>query len=543
MEQGHLAIILHTHLPFVRHPEQENVLEENWLKETLTESYMPLLMMIDALIKEGVDFRLTFSLSPTLISMLLDPLLTDRYLLFLDRSIELGQREVKRTKSEPAVHTLARTYRDNLVSIRDAYIHRYDKNLVQAFRGLQETGKVEILASAATHGYLPLLSVDTSAVRSQIAVGIEIYRNLFGQPPKGFWLPECGYAPGIDHVLAEYGIRYAVLETHGITRADHKPEYGVYGPVCCPSGVTMFGRDPESSRQVWSAEEGYPGDGDYREFYRDIGYDLPLDYLRPHIHPDGIRADTGFKYYRVTGSSCDKAIYSPERAIQKANIHAEDFWGARQKHSAFLNTIMDREPIFVAPYDTELFGHWWFEGPRWLDALIRKAYSKKQTIRLTTLSEYLEKFPHNQTSSPCASSWGFKGYHETWLNSKNDWIYPHLHKGTQTMEHLAAGHPEAVGLTARALNQASRELLLAQASDWAFMMHAGPMAEYGRKRTTDHVDRLNRIAYGIYSHSIDKQWLEKIESQDNIFPQIDYRIFCEHIYARADSTRLTRTNS
>jgi len=527
MEQGHLAIILHTHLPFVRHPEHENVLEENWLKEALTESYVPLLMMLDALVDDGVDFRLTFSLSPTLISMLLDPLLTDRYVAFLDHSIELGHREVKRTESELAIHTLARTYRDNLVSIRDAYIYRYDKNIVRAFRRLQKTGKVEILASAATHGYLPLLSMNTSAVRSQIELGIEIYRNLFGQPPKGFWLPECGYAPGIDQILAEYGIRYAVLETHGITRADQKPKYGVYGPICCPSGVTMFGRDPEASKQVWSAEEGYPGDGDYREFYRDIGYDLPLDYLKPHIHPDGIRTDTGFKYYRVTGSNSNKAVYEPQRAAQKADIHAGDFLLKRRKHVAHLHTIMDREPIFVAPYDTELFGRWWFEGPQWLDCLIRKACSEKQTIRLTTLSEYLEKFPRNQTSSPCASSWGFKGYHETWLNSKNDWIYPHLHKGTQTMQRLAARHPEARGLPARALNQAARELLLAQASDWAFMMHTGPMAEYGRRRTTDHVDRLNRIAYGIDSDAIDEQWLEKIEKQDNIFPHIDYRVFCE----------------
>src|SRR5207237_1247979 len=207
--------------------------------------------------------------------------------------------------------------------------HRYKKNLLDAFHRLQTLGYLEIITSAATHAYLPLLSVNESGVRAQIKVGVEHYRQTFGQGPKGFWLPECGYFPGLDAFLDEAGIRFTILETHGITRAEDRPRYGIHAPIYCPSGVAAFGRDPDSSRQVWSATDGYPGDYDYREFYRDIAYDLELDYIKPYIHPDGIRVDTGIKYYRITGKGDHKEPYVPAWAERKAEIHAEHFLGER----------------------------------------------------------------------------------------------------------------------------------------------------------------------------------------------------------------------
>jgi 1,4-alpha-glucan branching enzyme len=340
-------------------------------------------------------------------------------------------------------------------------------------------------------------------------------------------LPECGYYPGVDALLGEYGIGYTILETHGITRATSRPRYGVYGPIRCPSGVATFGRDPESSKQVWSSTEGYPGDYDYREFYRDIAYDLDLDYMGPYIHRDGIRTDTGFKYFRITGKTDYKEVYIPESAETKAEVHAGNFMFNRENQIQYLASAMDRKPVVVAPYDAELFGHWWFEGPRWLDHLVRKISAEQETFRLITLSEYLEEYPKNQTATPCCSSWGEKGFHETWLNGKNDWIYPHLHQGACLMERLARDHPRARGLRLRALKQAARELMVAQASDWAFMITRGDMAEYGTLRTKTHLCRLNKIGRQIENRRIDGHWLSLIENQNNIFPQMDYHSFCE----------------
>ena len=329
-------------------------------------------------------------------------------------------------------------------------------------------------------------------------------------------------------MLSEHGIQYTILETHGITRAETRPRYGVYTPICCPSAVAAFGRDPESSKQVWSSVDGYPGDYDYREFYRDIAYDLDLDYVKPYIHQDGIRMDTGFKYFRITGKNDHKEVYVPQWAERKAEIHAGNFMFNRQKQVEYLASVMDRKPVVVAPYDAELFGHWWFEGPRWLDYLIRKIHGEQETIRLITLSDYLEEYPVNQVVTPSASSWGYNGFHETWLNGKNDWIYPHLHQGARIMEALAKNHPRAKGLKLRALKQAARELLVAQASDWAFMMHAGAMAEYGTQRTKMHLWRLNQLKNQIERQAVDEPWLSSIESQNNIFPWIDCGAFCDH---------------
>ncbi|MGH2769901.1 MAG: 1,4-alpha-glucan branching protein domain-containing protein, partial [Actinomycetota bacterium] len=524
MERGYLALVLHAHLPYVRHPEQDYALEEHWFYEALTETYIPLLLALERLVEDGVEFALTFSLTPTLVSMLTDPLLGSRYLRRLERLIELAEKEVTRTAREPEFHTLAVMYRRLLREARDAFVNRYDRDLVQAWKRLQELGCVEIIASAATHGYLPLLSVVPSAVERQIRVGVEQYHRVFGQRPRGFWLPECGYYPGVDRFLREHGVRYTMLETHGITRADPRPRHGVYAPIYCPSGVAAFGRDPESSKQVWSSTDGYPGDHDYREFYRDIAYDLELDYVKPYIHPDGIRLDTGFKYYRVTGKTDRKEVYVPGCAERKAELHAGNFMWNREKQIEHLASVMDRPPVVVAPYDAELFGHWWFEGPRFLEHLIRKIAVEQETIRLVTLSEYLELYPVNQVATPATSSWGYNGFHEVWLNESNDWIWPHLHRAAEAMNELIeliGGHPPARGVTARARDQALRELLLAQASDWAFMINAGSTAEYGARRTRTHLRRFYDLHDRIKHGEIDEEWLAEVENQDNLFARLE----------------------
>jgi len=173
MKRGYLAIVLHAHLPFVRHPEYRDSLEENWIFEAITDTYIPLLFVLDGLVKDGIDFRLTLSITPTLASMLADPFLRSRYLDRLERLIELGKKEAKRTRYRHEFNMLALMYHKRLVQVRRAFLNRYDQDLVQAFKRLQELGKLEIIASAATHGYLPLLSVNKSAVRTQIRVGIK----------------------------------------------------------------------------------------------------------------------------------------------------------------------------------------------------------------------------------------------------------------------------------------------------------------------------------------------------------------------------------
>jgi 1,4-alpha-glucan branching enzyme len=526
--KGLLAITLHAHLPYVRHPDTNDFLEGNWLNEAITETYIPLLDIFEDLVSEGVRFRITVSLSPPLMAMLSDSLLQQRYVDHIDRLIELGEKEVRRTASDPQVHPLAIMYRDRLYHAKEVFERKYDRNLLNGFRSLRDAGVVELITSAATHGFLPLMAPIEESISAQVAVGVATYRQHFGSDPVGFWLPECGYSPGVDTALARHGIRYTYTDTHGVLFASPRPKYGVYAPIYCQSGVAVFGRDVESSKQVWSADEGYPGDFDYRDFYRDIGFDLDYEYVRPYLQ-NGIRAHTGIKYHRVTGRTDDKAIYNRQAALNKAALHAANFMFNRERQIEYLASILDRQPVVVAPYDAELFGHWWFEGPEWLYHLIRKSTSEQSVYQLATLSDYLEKYPDNQVSTPSMSSWGYKGYCEVWLNEKNDWIYRHLHRAARLMVELADRYRDAEGLLRRALNQAARELLLAQSSDWAFIMKTGTMVDYAIRRTRNHIGRFTELYDQITQNRIDPSYLAHLEWKDNIFGEIDYSVYASQL--------------
>ncbi|MEW6381702.1 MAG: 1,4-alpha-glucan branching protein domain-containing protein [bacterium] len=522
--RAYFCLVLHAHLPFVRHPEQDECLEERWFFEAINESYLPLLQVLDNLVEEEVDFRLTVSLSPTLIAMLNDPLLQERYIRYLDRLIELAEKEVQRNRLHHKLLSLSSLYYDKFSANKVLFQQKYQQNLIRAFSRFQTLGKLEIITCPATHGYLPLLKMNPSSVRAQIAVALKCYQSSFGKPARGIWLSECGYYPGLDDVLRSFGLRFFFVDTHGLSFAHPRPKYFVYAPVYCPSGVAAFGRDQKSARQVWSAQEGYPGDPDYREFYRDIGHDLDYEYIRPYLHQN-LRVDTGIKYYRITGATDHKDFYDPQKALVKAREHARDCFCSHESCGLSLSQGMDRPPLFVAPYDAELFGHWWYEGPDWINFLIREMAAGKDSLRMITPSEYLEKFPINQVSQPAASSWGWKGYHEMWLNSTNKWIYAPLFKAAQYMEYLTARFSGSNGVVRRALNQASRELLLAQGSDWAFIIHNKTSVQYATKRTIAHLERFNRICRQVEAGAIDLEWLESIEKLNNLFPDIGFEVY------------------
>jgi len=524
MYKGYLCLILHSHLPFVRHPEYSEFLEEDWLYEAITETYIPLIRVFERLQEGRINFRLTLSLTPTLISMFSDPLLQERYLRHINKLIELTHKEIERTRWQPEFQNLAIMYLNRFCEAKDLFL-RYDKNLIYAFKNFSDRGLIEIITCAATHGYFPLMDVCWPSIRSQVKVAVLHFEKVFGRKPAGFWLPECGYQPGQDKILKEVGIRYFFTDAHGVLHGTPRPKYGVFAPVYCKgTGVACFGRDLESSKAVWSSIEGYPGDYNYREFYRDIGFDLDYEYIKPYLHPDGVRINLGIKYYSITGPTNEKLPYLPEKAREKASEHAGNFMFNRERQIEFLYDLIGKKPIIVSPYDTELFGHWWFEGPIWLEYLIRKINSETKVFKMVTPSEYLEENPRCQVITPSMSSWGWKGYNEIWLQGVNDWIYRHLHKTSERMTELAKNYKDTNGLLKRALNQALRELLLAQSSDWAFILACRTHTAYAYKRIKDHILRFTKLYEDIKQNTIDEEWLRDIEYKDNIFPEIDYRV-------------------
>jgi len=472
---------------------------------------------------DGIPFRLTLSLSPPLLSMLQDPLLQGRTLRYLNKSIQLAEREIERTRGLVALNDLAKMYYERLSRARRLFLD-YDCDLVRAFRKYQEAGTVEIITSAATHALLPAFASSPRIIKTQVAVGLKEYERAFGKMPRGFWLPECGYMEGLEGILHEFGIRYFFLESHGILHGRPHPRLGTFAPIRCPTGIYAFGRDTASSRQVWCGRSGYPGHPDYRDFYRDVGFDLDLKNVRAFIQPDGKRKFTGIKYFRVTGRP-EKEIYQRRNALEQTVLHAADFLQCRETQIMKVHELTGGKPLITSMFDAELFGHWWFEGPEWLDHLLRKSPSDFSSMSWVTPSEYLDSSREAQEVTPAPSSWGEGGYFKVWLNHKNDWIYKDLYVAADRLRDLASRRKDCSGVAERALNQAGRELLLAQSSDWAFILTKGTAVEYAEKRVRGHLENFRRLCHGVEAGDISHPWMESVEARNNVFADLDFRIF------------------
>ena len=527
MSQGYFLLLLHAHLPFVRHPEHETFLEEMWLFEGITETYVPLLDMLERQAADKIPSFFAISFTPCLCEMLADRLLQERYSAHLERLCRFVDGECQRTPEGSNARRTAMMYADRLGRIRHVYENVYRRDILSGFRRFQNTGRIEVLCSAATHPILPLIA-EPMAVRAQLRMAVANYEKHFGRTPAGMWLPECAFREGLDREMRDFGIRYFFVDSHGMLFGTPRPKYGVYAPGVTPSGMTVFARDAESAREVWSSSDGYPGDGRYREFYRDAGYDASDADVKECLLTGGTRHALGIKFHRITSRECPldaKDWYDPDAAFRAADEHANDFLRKRIFQAQRLSPRMHCPPVIVAPYDAELFGHWWYEGPQFLDLLLRKMGCDQDIVRAVTPSQYLGTVPQPQTITPATSSWGDKGYFEVWINESNDWVYPLLHHAERRMVRLTEENPEADGLLLRALNQAARELMLAEGSDWAFIMAAGTMTAYAERRVHTHLSRFNQLDAMVRTGRIDELRLEEMEEQDSIFPEIDYRIY------------------
>ena len=518
--RGSVALILHAHLPFVRHPERDAAPEEHWLFEAITESYVPLLCMMQRLRGEGLQFKITLSVSPTLASMLADLLLRERYICHLESLSEVADRECERNRDDPNLLPLSRWYGEFFSETRRIFVDEWNCDLLAIIRQLRDDGVLELIASAATHAILPILQETPPAARSQIAIGCDFYRDAFGADPVGFWLPECAYTPGIDELLQEQNIRWFAVDAHALEFAQPSARAGTLMPCFTPAGPAAFARDAQASEQIWDANTGYPGDANYRDFYRDVGFELSANELA--ASPCAQRQFTGIKYHRVTGGRGPKQLYVRATAEEMARTHA---WHFIDQCLARLNNAEVEQPILLAPFDAELFGHWWFEGPLFLEHVIRAAGENK--LLLMTPTEFLRTNPPLQIVQPSVSSWGDGGFFDVWLDERCGSLYPQLFAANSRMTALANAHAHVASAEEeRLLRQLVRELLLAQASDWPFHIRNGTATAYATQRLRDHLTRFGKLADQLESQCIDPDFLAQCEERDNLFPHIRWQHYC-----------------
>jgi len=518
---GNLAFILHAHLPYVRKNEK-NSLEEDWFFQAVLECYIPLIRVLEESIRSEPDnSKLTISLSPTLITLFQSSELQGKFPEWINTRIRLLEElpEDQRNASK----FLLKNMTDQL-----SYWEKYSGNLIHRFKYFLETGCLDIITCAATHGYLPILRENPETVSGQIKTAIRHHQSTFNVKPLGIWLPECAYYENLDQILNECGIRYAVLDGHGILNSKPRPRYGVYAPICSKNGVAFFGRDSQSTLPVWSAKEGFPGDASYREYHKDLGWELPLNKLKEH----GISSvrPLGLKLYRITDNAIslgEKEFYKEKLAEKKAEEHAISYLSRRSEQLRKLNIDYNFNPILIAPFDAELFGHWWYEGPIFLRNIFK--HSKKHLIKLTHLREILSFSPQLQVCEPSPSSWGQGGFHNYWLNDTNAWIVPEITKAGSTFVEINSKNIENE-LSKRILMQAARELLLSESSDWSFILRAGTTTDLAKERIQRHLSRFWKLIRSLNENeSIDLTFLENVEKEDKIFPNINLQDWFKNI--------------
>lgn len=595
---GAFTFVLHTHLPYARLAGRWPHGEE-WIHEAASETYIPLLQTLFDLKEDGVPFRLTLGMTPILSEQLADPTVLEHLEEYLDAKIAAAEQDISLFAPENAttfttiqesdnpdhepkirqaaavisletprsegeahsnehLHYLAQWYRDFYTNVKTTFIERFNRDIVGAFRRLQDEGFIEIITSAATHAYLPLLSQDSS-IRAQLQTGINSYRRLFGRDPVAFWLPECAYRPaymdengnvrpGLETLLMDQNIHTTFVETHtitggqpvGIAAGDVIGPYGyikrryvipvareplprreatTYKPYYVSetvrgkdaeqhSGVVVIGRNNSTGQQVWSAEWGYPGDFDYREFHKKAG-------------------TSGLQYWRVTGAKVDlghKDYYHPDWADYKVEQHAEHFAHLVGDLLRDYNRQTGEYGLIASNYDTELFGHWWFEGVHWLGKVLRHL-SNNPEIDLLTASQFVEQHPPQEVLHIPESSWGAGGTHFTWDNGDTHWMWEPIHECERRMQKLANSYEDPDANTQFVLNQAAREVLLLQSSDWPFLVTTGQAREYAIQRFSQHVERFNRLATSLDEGQPDLDYAREMWNLDKVFPDIDYRWF------------------
>ncbi|MFE4570471.1 1,4-alpha-glucan branching protein domain-containing protein [Paenibacillus chitinolyticus] len=704
-------LVFHAHLPYVYRPDGGLTLEEYWFHEAMCDVYLPFADCMDRLLNGKVCSPVTLSVSPVLLSMWENPDLQQRTREILKRRVELGRKEQERLADKPGPASLASRYTGRYADML-ALFDKIDGKIIPRLRLYADRGLIQLIPAAATHPFLPLFKTEEAAF-AQLYTAVTEFRRYFGFAPSGIWLPECGYTPMLEPILLRLGLRFTILEAPEDKAGDSGQ--GPAAPYVTPDGLRVFTRDAAASALVWSRDSGYPGHPDYREYYRDIGYELgrgtPAEqaYIRPYVLPDGTPAATGYKYCRITGATGGadeaggKAPYDADRAAELAAVHARHFlaslgaaepagseaatggaavdaagsaadWaaavptaqaaaglaspasaaakcqpaeappasapagdaarqtraelsdaqlrydgqascaapeaepvrlsasyagesGARpQAASVSEARLLPPRPVAVCAFDLELFGHWWHEGPLWLETLLREGDreqrrrytasgshsgpslpdSEKQPVFLTP-SLYEERYAFGKGTAPVLSSWGRGGDARVWLNPATDWMYPLLHAAEEAMALAAARAARTdtaarkahqalnveldaisssdpfsfyssgpgpnrrddenlshTAITDRILRQAARELMLAQSSDWAFMIEAGEMAGYAAGRFHEHrnnfyqllpiLDDIDERQPAVLSPE-KLELLHRMERSASLFPDVNWRAY------------------
>lgn len=565
MHSGNYVLILHTHLPWVLHhgTAPHGV---DWLNEAVAECYIPLLNVFNDLMSDGIRPGVTLDISPVLCEQLEHPDFKIEFIKYCDKMIAAAQNDRQDFTNwgyDPHHIWLTQYWEDWFTNRKNDFLHKYDSSVIKGLKDLQDKGAIEIMTCGATHGYLPLLGYDKS-VNLQIKTAVENYKKHFGRSPKGCWLPECAYRPsyewhtyvpvepfhskrlrtGVEQVLAAHGIEYFVTDEDLIHRIsplgvfsddsknnfisvnseNFRPEMGNFdkNPLrifnVSSSEKTEYGtavafaRHQDISMQVWSGEVGYPGEPDY------------LDFHKKHVN-------SWLRYWRVTDNKANmmyKTLYHPDWTNDKADKQAMHFIHHIENASNYFNNLTGRLSTVCTPFDTELFGHWWFEGPEFIKSVL-KGLHHSPYLNAVTASEQIQIINPKEVVSLPEGSWGENNNHDVWSNDGNTWTWELIYNDELRLNNLFEKYPVAKLNQAqkRIALQAMRELMLLHSSDWQFLIYTQSARDYAEQRLTFHHSDFNRLCDLIDKYvekseiaSDDLRYIEETEARNSVFPEL-----------------------
>lgn len=558
---GDFVLVLHGHLPYVLHhgmwPHGED-----WLYEAAAETYLPILSVIDEVHHLGGWPGFTIGLTPVLLEQLAHERFKQGFADYLLERIARATVDRKEFEQHPD------GYHQHMAYLANWWIETYTKlanqfedigrDIPAAYGKRAGAGSIEILTSNATHAYMPLLLEDSS-IRAQVRAGVASSTRILGHKPTGMWIPECAYRPaypwrppavfhnlrnriGVEHLIADEGISHFFIENHlleggrseGVmengqfvkVRWDEGAKYpgrgwyDVHEPVMVnsdggPARTAAFARDPRLCEQVWSGSIGYPADGLFLEFHRKHG------------------ERRGLRYWKVTGKDVDlgqKELYDPYPTAGKIHEHAQHFCNFVKTRLSEYRNRTGRRGCVVATFDAELFGHWWFEGPRFLRDVLLALHHDPQ-VNSCTAADRIKRIPPDKVMALPEGSWGDGGDHRVWLNDQTRWIWEVEYRaealfGRHTFN-LPWRDPKQTQLRSL-LEKAGRELLLMQASDWPFVITRGQAIDYGIKRFVLHAGRFENLCsiaeklhHGEQLGPLDEFEVQDSDLHDSVFPNID----------------------
>ncbi len=531
MASKDLILILTAEQAFIHNfnTKENFAYEDSALFSAISNSYLPLLNMLQRLEQSKVPVKLGLVLSSPLCTLLAHKSTKKKYVAWLDSMEKLGQEELERNKGNEAilrnVESCLRTIQKN----KEDFTITYSEDLLQAFKGFEERGFLELIPTSATCSYLPHYRDLKEVLNAQVDVGLHAHRAFFGETGEGFFSPCLGWTEELDSVLRSYGINYTIVDTRSLLFCKDPPETGIYSPVRTKKSLVIFARDFDTPDDIQGngidgQPDGYMNAAMYRCEQRDIGFELSEKKLKSFLNTNSSRLQTGYKYWTNENTNGGQA-YDEAAAAKQVQLDAEDFYKKKlDKLEAAEKLLGEKDNVLTCVIPTQLLGNSWHEGIAWLESVIRLIASEDK-IRLSFCKDHLDKQFSLPKIVPYPCSAEGSGYGENLLDSSNSWITDCIRIASERMIDLTERFPTETGIKARILNLGAKEVLLAQSAAWQQMIYDGNLPEYASKTFASCIRNFNMVFDSLASNTVSTEWLCNLEKEDNIFPWLSYKVF------------------